>query len=479
MKKTFPENFLWGGALSAHQSEGAYLEGGKDLATPEILVRGGKSSEYEPIPLSAPENSPYYEAIDFYHKYKEDIKLFSELGFKVLRTSISWPRIFPKGDELIPNEEGLRFYDSLFDELLENGIQPIVTINHFEIPVHLVNEYGGWRDRRLVDFYLNYCKVIFNRYKSKVTYWMTFNEINISLKFPYVGAGLKINKEDNREQVIYQALHHQFVASALAVKVGHEVNPKFKIGAMIAGHITYPYSSNPYDTWKAMEEDRHSLFCSDVQVRGEYPGYTRRYFQENNISIKFEEGDKEILKENSVDFIGFSYYASSCTSSDPEILKQKVSGNIFDTLSNPYLESSDWGWQIDPMGIRIIANQLYDRYQLPLFVVENGIGAIDKINEDGCIEDDYRINYLSKHLVQLKEAILDGVPIIGYTMWGPIDIVSASSGQMSKRYGVIYVDKDDEGKGTLVRRKKKSFNWLKEVIHTNGSSLYELIPKKG
>lgn len=469
----FPNNFLWGGAISASQAEGAYLNEGKGISTLDLLTTSAKSTKSEDIPETVTGPSPYHTGIDFYHKYKSDIKLFAEMGFKCFRLSIAWSRIFPNGDENQPNEKGLEYYDAVFEELLKYNIEPVVTINHFDMPAHLSNEYGGWKNRKLIQFYLNLCEVLFNRYKNKVKYWMTFNEINISLKVPFVGAGLRIKDNENAEQIIHQALHHQLVASSLAVKLAKEVNPKFHVGAMMAGHITYPYSSNPADYWKAMQEDNKSLYCIDIQVRGKYPGYILRYFRENNIIIKFEDQDLKILENYTVDYIGFSYYASSSTSSDTEITKTQVEGNIFDTLKNPYLKASEWGWQIDPLGLRIILNNLYDRYQKPLFIVENGLGAVDILTEDKTVNDDYRIEYLNDHLVEVNEAIKDGVDLIGYTCWGPIDIVSASNGEMKKRYGMIYVDKHDDGSGTLERYKKKSFYWYKKVIQTNGDSLFE------
>lgn len=469
----FPDNFLWGGGISAFQAEGAYNKGGKGLATTDLLTNGGKNIESYQVPYDVEETSPYHEAIDFYHRYNEDLSLLSEMGFNFLRTSISWPRIFPNGDDELPNEEGLQFYDDLFDEMLRLNMQPVITINHFEIPANLSNKYGGWKNSKLIEFYTKYCEVIFNRYKDKVKYWMTFNEINISLKVPFVGAGLRILPSENEEEIIYQALHNQLVASALAVKLGHDINPRFKIGAMMAGHITYPFSCDPNDIWKSLCEDRKSLFCIDVQARGYYPTYMNRVFKEKNINLNIGENDLEILKNGKVDFIGFSYYASSCTTSNPEKIKEMVEGNIFETLKNPYLERSEWGWQIDPKGLRTLSNQLYDRYQIPLFVVENGLGAKDIVEDDGTINDDYRIEYIGEHLKQLYEAIEDGVEIIGYTAWAPIDIVSASTAEMSKRYGFIYVDKDDNGNGTLKRSKKKSFEWYKKVIQTNGSSIFE------
>ena len=472
----FPENFLWGGALAANQCEGGYKEGGRGLTTVDLCPAGenrrkvmeGKIDVLRPLEN---EYYPSHEAIDFYHRYKEDIALFAEMGFKCLRISIAWSRIFPNGDEKTPNEEGLKFYDSMFDEMLKYGMQPVVTICHFDTPIGIIEKYGGWKNRKFIDFYLNYCEAIFNRYKDKVKYWMTFNEINMILHLPFMGAGVRFKEGDNEIQVKYQSAHHELIASALATKMAHEIIPGSMVGCMLAAGEFYPYSCNPQDVLLAKEKDRENLFFIDVQSRGEYPGYAKRFLREKGIEIKFEENDEEILKNNTVDFIGFSYYSSRCASSDPEVLKGQTAGNVFKTVRNPNLKVSEWGWQIDPLGLRITCNSLYDRSQKPLFIVENGLGAIDKVEEDGSINDDYRIEYLSEHIKAMKEVIKDGVNLIGYTPWGCIDIVSASTGEMKKRYGFIYVDKDNEGNGTLNRSKKKSFYWYKKVISSNGKEL--------
>ncbi|MDY6227725.1 MAG: 6-phospho-beta-glucosidase [Clostridium sp.] len=472
----FPENFLWGGALAANQCEGGYKEGGRGLTTVDLCPAGenrrkvmeGKIDVLRPLEN---EYYPSHEAIDFYHRYKEDIALFAEMGFKCLRISIAWSRIFPNGDEKTPNEEGLKFYDAIFDEMLKYGMQPVVTICHFDTPIGIIEKYGGWKNRKFIDFYLNYCEAIFNRYKDKVKYWMTFNEINMILHLPFMGAGVRFKEGDNEIQVKYQSAHHELIASALATKMAHEIIPGSMVGCMLAAGEFYPYSCNPQDVLLAKEKDRENLFFIDVQSRGEYPGYAKRFLREKGIEIKFEENDEEILKNNTVDFIGFSYYSSRCASSDPEVLKGQTAGNVFKTVRNPNLKVSEWGWQIDPLGLRITCNSLYDRYQKPLFIVENGLGAVDKVEEDGSINDDYRIEYLREHIKAMKEAIKDGVDLIGYTPWGCIDIVSASTGEMKKRYGFIYVDKDNEGNGTLNRSKKKSFYWYKNVISSNGEEL--------
>ena len=472
----FPKNFLWGGALAANQCEGGYKEGGKGLTTVDLCPAGAnrrKVMEGKIDVLKPLENEyyPSHEAIDFYHRYKEDIALFGEMGFKCLRVSIAWSRIFPNGDEETPNEEGLKFYDSMFDEMRKYGIEPIVTICHFDTPIGIIEKFGGWKNRKFIDFYLNYCKAIFTRYKDKVKYWMTFNEINMILHLPFLGAGVRFEEGENELQIKYQSAHHELIASALATKMAHEIIPGSMVGCMLAAGEFYPYSCNPEDVLMAKNKDRENLFFIDVQSRGEYPGYAKRFLRENGIEIEFGENDKEILKNNTVDFIGFSYYSSRCASTNPEILKGQTAGNVFKTVRNPHLKVSEWGWQIDPLGLRITCNSLYDRYQKPLFIVENGLGANDVIEEDGSINDDYRIEYLREHIKAMKEVVVDGVDLIGYTPWGCMDIVSASTGEMKKRYGFIYVDKDNEGNGTLERRKKKSFYWYKDVINSNGENL--------
>ena len=466
---SFPENFLWGGATAANQFEGAYNEDGKGLSTQDIAPKGVMG----PITDEPTDDNMKLIGIDFYHRYKEDIKLFAEMGFKVFRLSIAWSRIFPNGDDDEPNEKGLQFYDNVFNELAKYGIEPLVTISHYETPLALAKNYDGWINRKLIGFFENYVRTIFTRYKDKVKYWVTFNEINSATHFPYMSAGIWTPKEKLTKQDLYQAMHNELVASALAVKIGHEINPDFKIGCMILGVPYYPLTPSPSDVLKAMEQNRTNLFFSDVHARGEYPRYMNRFFKENNIEIKMEPNDSEILK-NTVDFVSFSYYMSACATADPKKDK-KGKGNLIGGVPNPYLEASDWGWQIDPQGLRYILNLLYDRYQKPLFIVENGLGAIDELitdeNGNKTVNDDYRINYLNDHLVQVAGAIEDGVELIGYTTWGCIDLVSASTAELKKRYGFIYVDRNDDGSGTLERYKKKSFDWYKEVIATNGVSL--------
>ncbi len=474
MKSILSENFLWGGAVASNQLEGAYIEDGKGLSAVDILPVGEYRTQYFCNPPSLEFNDeffyPSHVAIYFYHRYKEDIALLAEMGFKCFRLSIAWSRIFPNGDDATPNEAGLKFYDDVFDECKKYGIEPLVTIQHFDVPLELCKKYGGWRDRKLIKFYENYCKTIFNRYKDKVKYWLTFNEINIILHAPFVGGGLTIKEDENDLQIKYQAAHNQLVASSLAVKACHEIIPDAKIGCMLAAGTKYPYSCNPADVMAALEKDRESYFFSDVQARGYYPSYAKKFFEENNIKLEMGEDDIEILKKYTVDFVSFSYYSSRCTTTDEKMLQNLSQTNIFHSIENPYLEKSEWGWAIDPIGLRVTLNQIYDRYQKPLFIVENGLGANDTL-ENGEVNDDYRIKYLRDHIEQMIKAVNDGVELMGYTTWGPIDLVSAGSGEMKKRYGFIYVDRDNYGNGTLERYRKKSFYWYKKVIESNGTEL--------
>ncbi|ENA0611813.1 6-phospho-beta-glucosidase [Enterobacter bugandensis] len=463
--KTFPDDFLWGGAVAANQVEGAYLEEGKGLSTSDVQPQGVFGPVVERV---AGDSGIKDVAIDFYHRYPEDIRLFAEMGFSCLRVSIAWTRIFPNGDEQAPNEAGLAFYDKLFDELAAHDITPLVTLSHYEMPWGLVKQYGGWGSRQTIGFFERYARTVFARYKEKVKLWLTFNEINMSLHAPMTGVGLP---ETSSKSDVYQAIHHQLVASALAVKACHEIIPDARIGNMLLGGLMYPLTCRPEDVLEALQENRAWQFFGDVQCRGAYPGYMLRFFRDNAIQIEIADADREALK-STVDFISFSYYMTGCVTTD-EALNQQARGNILSMVPNPHLASSEWGWQIDPVGLRTLLNVLWDRYQKPLFIVENGLGAKDKPDANGVVQDDYRISYLNDHLVQVREAIDDGVEVMGYTSWGPIDLVSASKAELSKRYGFIYVDRDDSGKGTLARSRKKSFHWYKEVIATKGASLKE------
>ncbi len=476
---TFREDFLWGGATAANQYEGAWDADGKGPSVSDMCTNGSHTTpkritkEWEADTLY-----PSREATDFYHYYKEDIALFAQMEFKTFRLSIAWTRIFPTGMEKEPNEAGLMFYDKVFDECLKYGIEPLVTISHYEMPYALVEKCNGWEGRECIDYFLHYCEVIFDRYKNKVKYWLTFNEINagtmplgnvLSLGTikGYTGP---VTQVPDDPQARFQGLHHQFVASAKAVKLAHEAYPQFKMGNMICFITMYPYTCNPDDILEAQKNmQMMNWFCSDIQVRGAYPYYAKRYFEEKGINITMEEDDAKLLKEGCVDFYTFSYYMSNCVAKESK--EAKSTGNIAGGLKNPYLKASDWGWQIDPKGLRYTLNEIYARYEIPLMVVENGLGAYDKVEDDGSIHDSYRIDYLREHIAQMKEAVMDGVDLLGYTPWGCIDLVSASTGEMAKRYGFIFVDKYDDGTGTLARKKKDSFDWYKNVITTNGEAL--------
>lgn len=472
----FPKNFLWGGATAANQCEGGFNEGGRGLANVDICPSGERRSaiirgKVDDLFCKTEWHYPSHEAVDMYHHYKEDIALFAEMGFKVYRLSIAWTRIFPNGDEQLPNKAGLQFYENIFHECRKYNIEPLVTISHFDCPVHLIKTIGGWKNRKMIDYYLKLCKVLFTEYKGLVKYWLTFNEINMILHAPFMGAGLVFREGDDEEKIKYQAAHHELVASALATKMAHKIDAENKIGCMFAAGSAYPFSCKPQDVWEALQVDRENYFFVDVQSRGEYPSYAVKALKRKNCMPLMQKDDTAILKSHPVDFVAFSYYNSRCIASEVDPANM-AAGNLFASAKNPYLKYSQWGWPIDPLGLRITLNEVYDRYQKPLFIVENGLGAMDTPDENGYVEDDYRIDYLREHIKAMKDAVeLDGVDLIGYTAWGPIDLVSASTGEMKKRYGFIYVDKDDDGNGTLARSRKKSFYWYKRVIETNGEIL--------
>ena len=508
----FDKDFLWGGATAANQYEGGWQEGGRGIAVHDLLTNGTKddprriycqNDQGEETTIQMGECIPFgykgvlkegyyypsHQATDFYHHYKEDIALFAEMGFKTFRMSIAWTRIFPTGLEETPNEKGLEFYDAVFDECLKYGIKPLVTISHYEMPYGLVEKYNGWESRECIDCYVRYCETVFERYQDKVKYWLTFNEINAGTMVmgatlslgtikDYYGTMMGVKDEpqvveegEDPKAVLYKVAHNELLASAKAVKLAHEKYPQFKMGNMICFITMYPSTCHPEDILEAQKQMRMiNWFCSDIQVRGEYPAYAERFFEENDIQIKKEPDDDVLLKEGVVDFYTLSYYMSNCVGNATGIAKA-VEGNIVAGLKNPYLEASDWGWQIDPKGLRYTLNEIYDRYQIPIMVVENGLGAKDVKEADGSVHDSYRIDYLKKHIEQMKEAVADGVDLRGYTPWGCIDLVSASTGEMAKRYGFIYVDKYDDGTGTLARSKKDSFCWYQNVIRTNGEEL--------
>ena len=485
-KKTFPNDFLWGGAIAANQVEGGWNLDGKGLSVADIAsykpdVDNKDYAAHMDISTAtieaamADETDKWYpkrRGIDFYHRYKEDLALFSELGFKTLRLSIAWTRLFPTGEEEYPNEKGIVFYQAVFKEMKRLGIIPIVTLSHYEMPLALSLNYNGWVNRRVIDDFVRFATVCFEEFGEYVEYWLTFNEIDSIHRHPFTTAGIVPDKctPGKEEQEIYQALHHQFVASALVTKVAHEKNPNNKIGCMLTKLMTYPLTCAPIDVELTLKKNLENNFYTDVQVKGEYPKMIETALKNKGINIEITDEERQILKENTVDFLSFSYYMSMAESGDPNA--ERTPGNTVLGVKNPYLPSTDWGWQIDPKGLKIALIELYDRYNVPLMIVENGMGSVD-IVEDGAIHDPYRVEYFKEHFKQMKEAIDEGVDLIGYTSWAPIDLVSAGTSQMSKRYGFIYVDADDEGNGTYDRSKKDSFDWYQEVIATNGASLVE------
>ncbi|GAB6670154.1 6-phospho-beta-glucosidase [Streptococcus uberis] len=477
---TFPKNFLWGGALAAHQFEGGVLETSKGLSVADVMTAGAHGVP-RVITDGVLEGNyyPNHVGIDFYHRYKEDIAMFADLGFKCFRTSIAWSRIFPNGDETEPNEEGLQFYDNVFDELLKYGIEPVITLSHFEMPYHIAKEYGGFMNRQTVDFFVKFAEVVFRRYKDKVKYWMTFNEINNQMNyhndiFGWTNSGAHFGDYENPEEAMYICGHHTLLASALAVKVGKEINPDFLIGNMIAMVPIYPFSCRPEDVLLASQAMHDRWFFCDVQVRGHYPAYALKMFERKGFNIQITEEDKAILANGKVDYIGFSYYMTNVIDSQKEMadLSKTIEASNPYNVKNPFIKESDWGWAIDPIGLRYALNQFYERYELPLFIVENGFGAIDVKEEDGSVHDQYRIDYLKSHIQEMEKAINeDGVELMGYTPWGCIDCVSFTTGEMKKRYGFIYVDRNNDGSGTLERSKKDSYDWYKQVTASNGEIL--------
>lgn len=473
------KDFLWGGALAAHQFEGGWNSDGKGPSVIDVITAGAHGKPRVIMDEIKEEVFyPNHEAIDFYHRYKEDIALFAEMGLKCLRTSIAWARVFPMGDEEEPNEEGLAFYDRVFDELLKHGIEPVITLSHFEMPLHLAKKYGGFRNRKVIDCFEKFAETVFERYNGKVKYWMTFNEINNQMDtknplFLWTNSGVTVAEGENPREVMYQVAHHELVASAKAVIAGKKINPDFQIGCMISHVPIYPYSCDPEDIMAAEEAMHERFFFADVHVRGNYPRYALKELERNGFVLDISEDDLDVLKKGTVDYVGFSYYMSTVVKAGAENqAKDIVNGGLANSVSNPYLEVSDWDWAIDPVGLRYSLNRLYDRYQLPLFIVENGFGAIDRLEEDGSIHDEARMAYLSAHIEALKKAVdYDGVELLGYTPWGIIDLVSFTTGEMKKRYGMIYVDRDNEGNGSMKRYKKDSFEWYKKVIQSNGDDI--------
>ena len=487
VKNVFPDDFLWGGATAANQCEGAWNVDGKGESIADHMTAGNRTSPRRfTKQIEEQASYPSHEGIDFYHNYKEDIALFAEMGFKMYRLSIAWTRIYPNGDDESPNEKGIAFYRSVLEECRHYHMEPLVTISHYEIPYHLCEKYNGWANREVIEFYLRYCKTIFTEYKDLVTYWITFNEINsLTSRFGTMLSGgilqedganmfsLLASQESLSDKSLrFSALHHQFLASARAVTLAHELNTENKVGCMLAATSIYPYSCNPDDLLLAQQQmNINCWLCGDVAVRGEYPPFARRYFEEEHIQVLTQKEDERILSEGKVDFFSMSYYVSRCASVNQNM--KKTAGNMLMGIPNPYLKESDWGWTIDSKGLRYVLNEIYGRYQIPIMIVENGLGAKDTLESDDCIHDPYRIDYMKQHIIQMSEAIHDGVKLIGYLPWGCFDLVSASTGEMEKRYGMIYVDKDDAGNGSLRRIKKDSFYWYQNCIKTNGKTILE------
>ena len=484
MKVKFPSNFLWGGALAANQCEGAWNEDGKGLSVQDVQAFKPKVDQknlkentavtLEGLKAAAREtDTTYYpkrHGIDFYHRFEEDLDLFKEMGFKILRVSIAWTRLYPTGHEAEPNAKGVKFYHRLFSAMKARGIEPMVTLHHYEMPLSLAFSGNGWVSRDVIGLFMKFCETCFREYGQYVKYWMGFNEIDSCGRHPFTSAGIIPELSvDGIDQACCQALHHQFVASALAAKMLHEMVPGALMGCMLTKLTCYPYTCEPLDALATQKRNLENLSYTDVLVFGEYPKLILRDLEKRSISIKMEPEDLKLIRENTVDYVSFSYYMSMTESVSPDA--PRTPGNTVLGVKNPYLKSSEWGWQTDPVGLRYSLIEMYDRYRKPIFVVENGLGARDKVEEDGSIHDDYRIEYFRNHFIEMAKAIDDGVEMLGYTSWGPIDIISASGNQMSKRYGFIYVDQDDYGKGTLARSRKDSFYWYKKVIATNGEEM--------
>ncbi|SJZ70723.1 glycoside hydrolase family 1 protein [Anaerorhabdus furcosa] len=461
----FPKNFLWGGALAANQCEGAYNSYGKGLSQQDVMPKGVRG----PVTELPTNDNLKLVGTDFYHRYKEDIHLLSEMGFKVFRFSIAWSRIFPNGDDLIPNEEGLIFYDNVINECLKNNIEPLITLSHYEIPLHLCKKFDGFKSREVIDYFVRYAETVIRRYHDRVKYWLTFNEINVTLISPLLGAGVMTEKSKVTEQDKFQTAHHQLVASAKVTEIAKGINSNLMIGCMAASAPRYPMTCHPKDMITMMESQQELDYFIHVHCEGKYPYFAKRMWEQNNVKLDITSEDERVL-QNTVDFISFSYYSSKVVAYN-ENEYTMANGNIMRGLKNPYVDYSDYNYPIDPEGLRYILNYLYDHFHKPLFVAENGIGAKEElveINNEIMIVDDYRIDFHKKHIQAMEDAINEGVDIIGYTTWAPIDCVSAASAELSKRYGFVYVDRNDDGSGSLNRYKKKSFEWYKKLIESNG-----------
>lgn len=470
---TFPKGFLWGGATAAVQMEGGYLEDGKGLNVADIQIcyakKGGNinytrkmlEERIADVRSKAPKNYyPKHKAVDFYHRYKEYIALMAEAGFKAFRMSINWARIFPNADDEMPNEKGLQFYDDVFDELLRHGIEPIVTLTHYDMPLNIVMKYRGWYGRKTIDLYTRFATTCLKRYHTKVKYWIVINQINLIFGESFSSLGMVMDEYDDFNAAKYQAVHHEFVASALIKQEAKKIDENLQIGMMLADQMTYALTCDPINEKRAIMANRmKDYFYADVQLRGEYPGYAKKYFRDHNIHIQMHEDDLSIIRDHTMDFLAVAYYYSHCV--DQEGKK----------VSNPYTKATEWGWTIDSVGIYNAVAQYWDRYQKPIMIAENGIGVEETLSSDGHVHDNYRIEYQKKHIQELKEILEEEVNLFAYTMWAPFDIVSGNGCEMEKRYGLIYVDYDNQGKGSGKCIPKDSYYWYKHVIETNGKEL--------
>ena len=477
MPTGFPKDFMWGGAIAANQAEGAWPEGGKGICVADILKvqdkgdlkkKSNKETTLKDIDAALSDTQGIYPkryGIDFYHTYKEDLKLLAGTGMNAFRTSINWARIFPNGDDEQPNEEGLRFYEDLIDEIIQNGMEPLITLSHYEMPLNLAVKYHGWANRLTIDFFVRYCETVFKRFKGKVKYWILVNQINLIHHESFNHLGIPADCVDNLWEAKFQGVHNECTACAMATKIGHQIDPNFQIGMMVYDGLSEPLTCKPEDVFANMKRNQMEYFFSDLLIRGTYPGYAVRFFNEKGFHLDIRPEDEKVLKENTADFLAISYYYTICASAES---MKNYGVNEDGALSNPHIDASEWGWGIDPLGLRTVLNYYYDRYQKPIIIAENGFGTYDTISENGKIHDQRRISYLRQHVAMMKEAIKDGVEVIGYFPWGPIDIISCSSSEMSKRYGFIYVDQDDYGNGTKQRMKKDSYDWYRQVIASNG-----------
>ena len=470
-KQKFPDNFLWGASSSAFQIEGAWNEDGKGLTVADFnsFKRSEKQADTK-------------VASDFYHHWKSDIALMKELGMKVYRFSLSWARIIPDGDGEV-NQKGLDFYRNVIEELVRQGIQPFVTLYHFDLPYALVEKYNGWEDRRCVFAFERYAKVCFEAFGDLVKYWQVINEQNLMIR---VNERMNIYETDDwkADKMRAQMDYHMFLAHALATKACHELVLDGKIAPAVSSTCTYPLTNKPEDVWSAkMNDAMKTVYCLDMHYYGQYPGYYMRYLDERNIVPEMLPEDKEILSHGRPDYLAVNYYRTLCTSYLPETEEHPKGSRVFrgnevdfdqygycrDEV-NENLTRSEYGAAIDPNGLRMVLNDYYARYRLPIIITENGLGVPDELTPDERVHDDYRIDYLRKHIEACRLAIEDGVEMLGYSPWSFMDLLSSHQG-FRKRYGFVYVNREDHDEKDLQRIKKDSYYWYQKVIQTNGEDL--------